>query len=347
MNSTEKDLKETCKALIVDDSEVDCQTYQRYLEKSDAFNFVTFVSNSGQDGLAMCLQHKPDIVLLDYRLPDMDGLEFLQLLQRKHRTLPLVIVLTGQGKAQVAVALLKAGAQDYLVKSYLDPNQLVQAIRRALVQRNLEQIIEQQKRQQQVMVDVALRINQSLDLEVILETAVVGIRQLLGCDRTLVYCFESDRSGTVVAESVLPRWLVTLGSEIEDSCFQKGGINRYMSGHKTVINDIHQSSLSPCHVKLLEQFQVKANIVVPILVGGSVTHKQTRLWGLLMAHHCRSTRIWQAYELGMLSDLSVQLSTAIQQSELVSALEQRAQALAEVNQQLTTKTQQMEANCEN
>lgn len=338
MKPTEEILEETCTILIVDDSEVDRLAYQRYLMKSEDLKYTTLESDSGEGGLALCSQHQPDIILLDYLLPDLNGIEFLQALKNQGKALPSVIMLTGQGSEQVAVEALRAGAQDYLVKGHLEPGQLVQAIRRALVQQNLQSTIEQQKRQQQlmaVMADVALRISQSLDLETILETAVVGIRQLLGCDRTLVYRFESDQSGVVVAESVLPRWQVMLGSKIEDSCFRKTEADRYQLGHKTVIHDIYQSHLSARHIQLLEQFEVKANVVVPILVREIVTLKQPKLWGLLMAHHCRDTRTWQAQELGMLDDLAVQLGIAIQQSELVSALERRAEALTSINHQLS------------
>lgn len=343
MKPAKENLRTTCKILLVDDSKTDRQTYQHYLMKSESVDFVIWESNCGETGLEMCLQHKPDVILLEYLLPDFDGLEFLKALKKKRSPLPPTIMLTDQGNEQIAVEAMKVGAQDYLIKGQLTPDQLVQAVRRVLAQRNLQLTIARQQSQQRLMADVALRISQSLDLEIILEAAVVGIRQVLDCDRTLVYRFESDRSGTVIAESVLPKWPTTLGNAIEDSCFRETGVNRYLSGHKTVICDIYHSGLSTCHIQLLERFQVKANIVVPILVREIVTLKQPRLWGLLMAHCCQDARTWQAYELGILDDLALQLGIAIQHSELVLALEKRAEALTVINHELTIATKQLDA----
>ncbi|MEL6385469.1 MAG: ATP-binding protein [Cyanobacteria bacterium J06626_18] len=193
----------------------------------------------------------------------------------------------------------------------------------------------------QLMAKIALRISQSRDLKTVLDITVREARQLLGCDRTLIYRFESDMSGTILAESVASGWNKSLGTAIEDTCFQEQGADRYVAGHKTVIADIHDSSLTPCHIELLEQFQVKANIVVPILLPEAAT-EQSKLWGLFIAHQCRGPRQWQENELELLDDLSVQLAITIQQSELVSTLEERAMTLTAVNHLLVKTTETLE-----
>ena len=163
------------------------------------------------------------------------------------------------------------------------------------------------------MASISLRISQSLDVETSLKIAVEGARNFLDCDRALIYQFQPDMNGTIVAESVLGSWSVGLGAEIKDTCFANQGAKRYHRGHKTVIDNIHTAGLTPCHIKMLEQFQVRANLVVPILLQPSEASPQTTLWGLLIAHHCRQTRTWQSNELNLLDDLSVQLAIAIQQ----------------------------------
>ncbi|MEM1251886.1 MAG: ATP-binding protein [Cyanobacteria bacterium P01_H01_bin.21] len=325
---------QSCKILVVDDSEADRVTYERYLSKSDIFGCCILLSDSGEAGLAMCQKHQPDVILLDYRLPDIDGIEFLQLLAEMQQTLPAVVMLTGQGNEQIAVEAMKMGVQDYLVKGNVDASRLTQIVRQALAQQELKQIIAQQQRQQQLMAKISLRVSQTLDLETSLETAVNGVRELLDCDRALVYRFRSDMTGVVIAESVLPAWSVGLGVEVEDTCFKNQGAQRYLNGHKTVIPDIHNADLTPCHIQLLEQFQVKANLVVPILLQPSENSQTSRLWGLLVAHHCRETREWQTTELSLLEDLAVQLAIAIQQNKLISKLQKRAVDLASANRRL-------------
>ena len=81
---------------------------------------------------------KIDVVLLDYMLPEMDGLELLSLWQQKN-ILPPVIVLTGQGNENVAVQFIKMGAADYIVKGQLTPQRLKVAVDRAIVVQQLQQ----------------------------------------------------------------------------------------------------------------------------------------------------------------------------------------------------------------
>ena len=341
MSSTLENLTSTyqgsgpmCTVLIVDDSESDRVTYERHLSRSGLVNCKILFSDCGETGLAMYQEHQPDVILLDYRLPDLDGIEFLQTLTKIRQTLPAVIMLTGQGSEQIAVEAMKMGAQDYLVKGNLNAGRLIQTVRRALTQQELQKTIVRQQQQQQLTASISLRISQALDLETSLEIAVDGVRELLDCDRTLIYRFNPDMTGVVIAESVLSDWRVGLGAEIEDTCFRDQGAARYLTGHKTVIPDIYDAGLTPCHIKLLEQFQVKANLVVPILLQPSQNGKESELWGLLVAHHCRETREWQTTELSLLEDLSVQLAIAIQQNKLISKLQKRAVDLASANNRL-------------
>ena len=323
-----------CTVLVVDDSEADRVTYERHLSRSGLINCKILLSDCGETGLAMCQEHQPDVILLDYRLPDLDGIEFLQTLAKTHPVLPAVIMLTGQGSEQIAVEAMKMGAQDYLIKGDLDASRLIQAVRRTLTQQQLQKTIARQQQQQQLTAKISLRISQTLDLETSLEIAVDGVRELLDCDRALIYKFNSDMTGVVVAESVLSGWRVGLGAEIEDTCFRDQGAARYLNGHKTVISDVYKADLTSCHINLLEQFQVKANLVVPILLQPSKNAQEPPLWGLLVAHHCREIRAWQTTELSLLEDLSVQLAIAIQQNELISKLQKRAIDLANANNRL-------------
>lgn len=328
-----------CTILIVDDSEADRFTYERYLAQSGVVGCSTLFSDCGEDGLALCEQYRPDVILLDYRLPDIDGLEFLQTLEQTCQSMPAVIMLTGQGSEQVAVEAMKMGATDYLIKGDLNTSTLIQAVRRALTKQQLMRTIAKQQQQQQLMASISLRISQSLDVETSLEIAVEGARSFLDCDRTLIYQFQPDMNGTIVAESVLDGWSVGLGTEIKDTCFVEQGAERYRHGHKTVIDDIYTVGLTPCHIQLLEQFEVKANLVVPILLQPSETHTQKKLWGLLIAHHCRQSRLWQSNELSLLDDLSVQLAIAIQQSQFVLSLKDRAVAMDKANRRLRKASQ--------
>ena len=174
---------------------------------------------------------------------------------------------------------------------------------------------------------IALRIRQSLNLESVLNATVEEVRELIQADRVLIYRFDSDGGGIVTTESVSnSKWSI-LNRVIRDACFEQAWIYGYEQGHIHAISDIYQSHLSPCYLEFLEQFQVKANIAIPILLTDSDSNC---LWGLLIAHHCSSPRNWQQSELDLLQLLAIQVAIAIQQSELYEQtrreLNQRRQA---------------------
>jgi PAS domain S-box-containing protein len=153
------------------------------------------------------------------------------------------------------------------------------------------------------------RIRQSLKLEEVLKTAVEEVRHFLSTDRTIIYHFQGDGSGLVVVESVREIFLSIAGEQIEDICFNKDYASLYQQGRISAVEDIYQANLQECHIELLSQFQVRANLVVPIVQGDN-------LWGLLIAHHCSSPRFWHSAEIESLRQLCVQLAIAIQQSLL-------------------------------
>ena len=156
---------------------------------------------------------------------------------------------------------------------------------------------------------IALRIRKSLDLDVILNQTVEEVRQFLQTDRVLIYRFEPDWSGLIVVESVENPWKAVFGSKIKDPCFSVQYIEQYQKGRIQVVEDIYAANLSPCHVDLLANFEVKANLIVPIVA-------EEKLWGLLIAQHCQCPRPWHPSEVELLKQLATQVGIAIQQAEL-------------------------------
>ncbi len=176
---------------------------------------------------------------------------------------------------------------------------------------------------------IANRIRTSLDLQDILTTCVQEVRGFLGCDRVLVYQLQPDGSGIPVAESVGAGWRPSLGDRITDHCFSPQASRDYTQGKTVVVNDIYASGYADCHIHLLERYQVKSNLVVPILVS-------EHLWGLLIGHQCADFRVWQVDAVTLLDEMAVQLAIAIQQSvayqQLQTELDERKQAEARLQE---------------
>ncbi len=315
--------------LIVDDSPEDRELYRRYLQCDRQYSYTLLEATLGREALELWHKHQPDAVLVDYRLPDLDGLEFLARLQSftQQPCLP-VIMVTGHGNQAIAVQAMKAGAQDYLVKQQVTPERLQLAVNGAIETVQLRTQLQQRIERERLVLHITQKIHQTLDLSEILQTTVTEVRQFLQTDRVLAFELKPDGSGTVVAESVGAEWRSLLFSTIHDPClaknylgcnrqellnydpaFAENYLKRYRQGYVTAIFDIQDSSIDPCHVELLAQFQVKANLVVPIV-------QDNQLWGLLIAHHCASPRFWQPLEIDLLKELAIQVTIALRQAEL-------------------------------
>jgi two-component system sensor histidine kinase UhpB len=104
------------RVLLVEDDLVDRMACQRAFDADPARPFVLLEADSGQQGLLLAQQERPDCILLDYQLPDLTGLEFLERLNRGVARAVPVMMLTGADNATVAAESIRRGALDYIVK---------------------------------------------------------------------------------------------------------------------------------------------------------------------------------------------------------------------------------------
>lgn len=185
------------------------------------------------------------------------------------------------------------------------------------------------KEQRQALLNVIYRIRSSLNVEEILETTALEIRQLLVADRVGIFWFHPDvgyETGEFVAESVVPGYLSAIATPVKDQCFGTDYAARYQQGRIQAVNDIHNAGLSECHIKVLDQFQVRANLIVPLRVKGV-------LWGLFCVHQCSEIRQWQSQEIEFIRHLGTHLDIAIQQGELLNRTLQQSEKLRSLTQE--------------
>lgn len=119
-------MKDAKKILVVDDETSVSKFVQHGLE---AQGFQVFTAETGKDGLTRMIEVKPDLVILDFGLPDMTGLQVLQKLREWSKT--PIIFLTVRDSDEDKVAALDQGADDYLTKPFSFP-ELLARIRVAL-----------------------------------------------------------------------------------------------------------------------------------------------------------------------------------------------------------------------
>lgn len=130
--------------LIVDDEPHLRRTVARILQRA---GFEVTTASSGREGIELLSRHSFDLVYMDIRMPDMNGLEALKSLHAAHPQLP-VILFTGQPDLNSAVSALRHGALDYLQKP-LKPELIIERAKAALA--NLER--ERRKRELQAQIE--------------------------------------------------------------------------------------------------------------------------------------------------------------------------------------------------
>ncbi|MBF0528896.1 MAG: response regulator [Deltaproteobacteria bacterium] len=120
-------------------------------------------ASTGRQALDLAFSSKPDLIILDYKLPDTNGLEVFRELQRRVPEI-LVIMVTGKGSENLAVSALKEGCKDYLIKNENLLDSLVKSV---------EQVLKEDKLQRQVQAqELALRLaNLSLEKSIKERTA--------------------------------------------------------------------------------------------------------------------------------------------------------------------------------
>ncbi|AFY92351.1 PAS domain S-box protein [Chamaesiphon minutus] len=134
--------------LIVEDFAPDRELYRRALSQDSRCVYQLLEAESVEAGLALCRSNIVDAILLDYALPDGDGLAFLAALDNQSNgSSPPVVMLTGVGNQGVAVRAMKLGAEDYLVKCDLTPQLLQSTIRSAIENTRLRLQLQQSQEQ--------------------------------------------------------------------------------------------------------------------------------------------------------------------------------------------------------
>lgn len=118
----------SAKIMTVDDSEFERKLIIQLLERNDYKDVVE--ADSGEKAILVYKKEKPDLVLMDYRLPKMDGLECLKELKKINPSVK-VIMLTIVIRKDAVDEAVRAGAKDYLVKPITEKN-LMSAVKKVL-----------------------------------------------------------------------------------------------------------------------------------------------------------------------------------------------------------------------
>ncbi|MEB3181565.1 MAG: GAF domain-containing protein, partial [Nostocaceae cyanobacterium] len=193
-----------------------------------------------------------------------------------------------------------------------------------------DNIVEQSRRQEhhakvaQLLNKISARVRGTLSTQEILNATVLYTREAIKADRVIVYRFDENWVGTIIAESVGEEFPAALGAQVADPCFAKDYVEKYQAGRITATEDIYQAGLTECHIAQLGQFAVKANLVAPILLNN-------KLYGLLIAHQCSAPRKWQNSETNLFRQVTVPIGFALEQALLLEKVDKARQAAEKIS----------------
>ena len=157
-------------------------------------------------------------------------------------------------------------------------------------------------RRQQGLKKLLNRLVNKMQRDELIRDTVSELRELLDVDRLVLYYFYEQWQGQVTFESLSSPELSILGSTGADDCFNDEYAELYLHGRVRAIPDIALESIDTCHRDFLRSIQVRANLVVPVLIPRG-------LWGLLIAHQCHSSRIWLETDIEKMQIAAQNLAT--------------------------------------
>lgn len=220
----------------------------------------------------------------------------------------------------------------------------------AMQQLNYMAKLQKQSELEKASNKISEQIRKAKNIDEVFKVTTQEVRQALQADRTVVYKFNPDWSGEVLAESVASGWVSLLVEQTDDEVLtgkrtqsdrcilrkwstddivendtylQKTQASKYFTGKKyTAVDDIYKKKFPDCYIQSLEKYQAKAYIITPIF-------QEDKLWGLLGVYQNSGPRDWQKMEADQMVQLANQLGIAIQQVNYYEQLRTQTENLSQ------------------
>ena len=318
--------------LIVDDQPHNLQLLSGYLKQ---IGYKVLIAQDGKIGISIAKTSQPDLILLDLMMPVIDGFEVCRILKNNAITQDIpVIFMTALREIKQKVQGFKLGAVDYITKP-VEEEEFLARVKTHLSLSHLYQKSQIEAAQRKLLFEISDRIRQSLDLEIILETATTEIRTLLNCDfvglvpldqkQIHLKAFSSSSSGI---SKFNPQKCINCSH----GCFAENNYQSYFQGHIEVIEPKNLPNLA----EEVDSDEPLARVIAPILIKGKnytsgffsaaedTVFTNNILYGWLIVDHYSGAHSWQPSEIELIRELSTYLAIAIKQGLLHQQLSELA-----------------------
>lgn len=278
-----------------------------------AAGYDVLTAADGREGLVLAQDLQPDLILTDYAMPHLNGLELIEALREANLHLP-IILMTAEGSEALAVRALRAGVYDYLIKP-VTAEALVNAVRNALQRHWQSQIrerlpahlleanrrLEKRLRELGTLVNIGANVTAMLDLQQVLNSVVEAAVNLSGAEEGSLMLLDEQTGELYVraAKNFDQKTVHTLRLPVRDSL--AGQVIR--SGKPMVVGGKDDP------VRLNTQFLVKSMVCVPLRAPNKVI-------GVLSVDNRLQARAFEPYDVQILSLLADFAAVAVRNAWL-------------------------------
>jgi class 3 adenylate cyclase/FixJ family two-component response regulator len=191
------------RVLVVDDGQENRQFIVDYILRPNGFEAVT--ARDGREGLEMIVRYRPDLILLDYQMPRMNGIDVIKTLAGSNWNIP-IILMTFHGSEEIAVEVFRLGVRDYVKKPFT-VDEMLAAIERSLddvrlrrekealtthlIQKNLE--LQNRVQELNVLYSVGKIVTSLMDMDALLPHIVDAAVKITGADEAFLYLVQKQR----------------------------------------------------------------------------------------------------------------------------------------------------------
>ncbi|UCC65246.1 MAG: GAF domain-containing protein [Anaerolineae bacterium] len=300
--------------LVVDDKLESLEFITEYLLRPNGY--VPLVAANGREGLKMALAERPDLMILDFKMPGISGLEVLRNLREKQADIP-VILMTAYGSEDDIVTAFRLGAKDYLSKPFRIEEMLA-AIERVLSERrqleertHLQHELEEHVKELTTLYgsNVELVLNRIVEAAVSVSAADEGYLLLIDKQTNELYLRAALNLGESFATGFRLRTEDTIAGRV------------VRTGQPAMYNYLEDT----------QRFKVKTGYLVKSLINVPLRTKDGVI-GVLGVDNQHSSKIFSRTDLDMLTSLANYAAIAIENASLYDrtdhALTRRMQELS-------------------
>jgi CheY-like chemotaxis protein len=253
------------KVLIIDDSDALRSLLESILPYA---GYEAVSASTGQQGLQLLSETKPDVVLTDLELPDMSGLKVLEELNERGIAIP-TIMMTGYGSEGIAARALQLGVRDYLIKPFTT-EEVLSSIERALSESRLKRenerlsvLVDSHRRRLRLISAIGRAAASGMSLDQFLQRIVEAGRFAADAEVALLLLLEPELSQFRLAAShgrsdwATGRFPVSSGDECLQSMNKDTAVRFHSAGNGSI--------------KIQTGDAVRSVLQVPLVVAGTVS----------------------------------------------------------------------------